>query len=61
MLNEGMLDAAAVKPAIFSGFGGEKRIGVMIANFFMSGCCKYPMLLTHDPLKGWPAVKVGWA
>ena len=40
MLNEGTLDATAVKPAILSGFGGAKRMGVMIANFFMSGCYK---------------------
>ncbi len=57
----GTLLVGASNPGTLVGFGGANRIGVIIANFFMSGCCRYPMELIQEPLKGWPAVKRGWA
>jgi hypothetical protein len=36
----GTLLVGASNPGTLVGLGGANRIGVMIANFFMSGCCR---------------------
>ena len=40
---------------------GLKKTAVERANLLTSGCWSWPVERTQDPLKGWPATKVGWA
>jgi len=55
----GTPEGAVGAPTTFNGLGGAKRIGELIWNLFISGCSKKPLLLTHPPLNGCPATKVG--
>ena len=56
---DGKAGAPAAAPTTFSGFGGAKSSGVWIWKYFMSGCMRYPQLLTSPPLNGCPGTNSG--